>query len=224
MVEESASNKILVETERSVNMEATAISNSEEKSQAESITLLKSPNDTNLQSPSSLRPETYQAEVIEPAPEGSTTEKPPEGADAAAADTEAQTGTETPAATLEQEQPAADAPAADSSGAETPPPVAATAEQGKRTEMPSTTMASTVTTTQTPMDMTTEEPKDPYLIDIPLEKKINKRTQRKLWEEIERRKPLIPRHVAEHIQKYAKPPFETWGCKYKGRGSCFGCR
>ncbi|KAK7601397.1 hypothetical protein V9T40_008838 [Parthenolecanium corni] len=66
--------------------------------------------------------------------------------------------------------------------------------------------------------------KDPYAIDIPLDKKINKRTQRKLWEEIEKRKPLVPKHVALHIQKYAKPPFETWGCKSRGKGSCSGCK
>ncbi len=52
-----------------------------------------------------------------------------------------------------------------------------------------------------------------YKIEIPLKKKVNQSTKKKLWREIERRKPFITQNVAEHIQKFAKPPFVTWGCK-----------
>lgn len=54
---------------------------------------------------------------------------------------------------------------------------------------------------------------EPYKINIPLRKKVNQSTKKKLWREIERRKPFITQNVASHIQKYAKPPFITWGCK-----------
>ena len=76
-----------------------------------------------------------------------------------------------------------------------------------------------------PTESSTTEapPREPYQIDIPIQREINKRTKRKLWEEIEKRKPLIPKYVERHIQKYAKPPFELWGCKFRGKGSCYGC-
>jgi hypothetical protein len=54
---------------------------------------------------------------------------------------------------------------------------------------------------------------EPYKINIPLQKRVNRSTKKKLWREIERRKPYLTQNVATHIQKYAKPPFITWGCK-----------
>ncbi|KAK7603862.1 hypothetical protein V9T40_003861 [Parthenolecanium corni] len=62
-------------------------------------------------------------------------------------------------------------------------------------------------------DMLKKESLEPYKIDIPLRKKVNKSTKKKLWREIERRKPFITESVREHIHNYAKPPFITWGCR-----------
>lgn len=66
---------------------------------------------------------------------------------------------------------------------------------------------------QMPANVLKKVPKEPYKIDIPLNKKINASTKKKLWREIERRKPFITKNVASHIQQFAKPPFITWGCK-----------
>ncbi|XKL62796.1 hypothetical protein PGB90_002629 [Kerria lacca] len=54
---------------------------------------------------------------------------------------------------------------------------------------------------------------DLYKIDIPLKKKVNKNAKKKLWREIQKRKPFISENVAAHIRNYGKPPFVTWGCK-----------
>lgn len=210
--------------------------------------LIRSPKDATP----ALRadnPTIYQADVVEG--DTTTTEKPAEGgtapeaaaspaapaADAAAAPAEGQAAPASPAA--------ADAPASPAA-ANSPTAEAAAPAEGAAAKSPEEGTAAapgTADTTLAPGAETSAAPagaagvtttvgpatgspttKDPYAIDIPLDKKINKRTQRKLWEEIEKRKPLVPKHVAQHIQKYAKPPFETWGCKFRGKGSCSGCK
>lgn len=62
-------------------------------------------------------------------------------------------------------------------------------------------------------DILKKESVEQYKIEIPLRKKVNKSTKKKLWREIERRKPFITENVREHIRTYAKPPFITWGCR-----------
>lgn len=62
-------------------------------------------------------------------------------------------------------------------------------------------------------DMLKKESLESYKIEIPLRKKVNRSTKKKLWREIERRKPFISENVREHIRTYAKPPFITWGCR-----------
>jgi len=198
--------------------------------------LLRSPDDAALADPT-----VYQADVVEGAE--ATTEKPAEGAAEASPAAPAAGATEAPAAAAEAAP--ADAAAAPASpataaapaaaGSPTPPEGGAEAAKSPAGAAPGATDATAVPTAApaaaagvtTSAGAATGSPtptKDPYAIDIPLDKKINKRTQRKLWEEIEKRKPLVPKHVAQHIQKYAKPPFETWGCKFRGKGSCSGCK
>ncbi|KAK7603017.1 hypothetical protein V9T40_003016 [Parthenolecanium corni] len=58
-----------------------------------------------------------------------------------------------------------------------------------------------------------KESLEPYKIDILLRKKVNRSTKKKLWREIEKRKPFITENVREHIRNYAKPPFITWACR-----------
>lgn len=195
--------------------------------------LLRSPNDAVLANPT-----VYQADVVEGAE--TTTEKPAEGAaeaspaapaEAPAAPTEAAPAD---AAAAPASPATAAAPAA--AGSPTPPEGGAEAAKSPASVAPGATdttavpaptsapgVAAGVTTSAGAATGSPPPTKDPYAIDIPLDKKINKRTQRKLWEEIEKRKPLVPKHVAQHIQKYAKPPFETWGCKFRGKG-CSGCK
>lgn len=66
---------------------------------------------------------------------------------------------------------------------------------------------------QLPANFIKRESEEPYKIDIPIKKKITPSMKKKLWREIERRKPFITKNVATHIEKFAKPPFVTWGCK-----------
>lgn len=64
----------------------------------------------------------------------------------------------------------------------------------------------------TDADVTRKSSEEPYPIGIPLRKKVNKSTRKKLWREIQKRKPFISANVYAHIQHFAKPPFQTWGC------------
>lgn len=66
---------------------------------------------------------------------------------------------------------------------------------------------------QLPANFMKRESEEPYKIDIPIKKKITPSMKKKLWREIERRKPFITKNVATHIEQFAKPPFVTWGCK-----------
>lgn len=214
----------------------------EEQLQEEDGTLLRSPNDTHL-----IRPENqaiYQTDVVNNSPESETmtTEQPTEdmpeemaveaSSDAAessetATTSETETKTSMPSETMTE---------SDESHKEEITKKPESIKSTEKTEQSTlaeenakmdTTAAESEMMTKSPGIMTkeTEQSKDRYAIDIPLDKKINKHTQRKLWEEIEKRKPLIPKHVAQHIRKYGKPPFETWGCKFRNKGSsCFGCK
>lgn len=212
------------------------IKTAEEKLQNVSGSLLQSPD---------IEPSIYQADVVEDA--ATTTTAPTEGA--APADTPAEDAPvaepATEAAPTEEKPPEMEAPAgesapeasqgqmdADQGGEKKPddseekkPEMDDKGEKPADEEATKSTEADGDKPSEGTTEQTTTEPqvKDPYRIDIPLEKKINKRTKRKLWEEIEKRKPLIPKYVERHIQKYAKPPFELWGCKFRGKGSCYGC-
>lgn len=250
MTQENTPNNVLlktVDTKELDGPERTASSYSEKKQQEESRSHRRISKYADSQSKFSYHSDTYQAEVVEqPTEEAETTTtgKPTETPESAPTDETTQAVTEASTSAPAQDQPTQDqaapqdqaaspqpaktgdtsvttAPKGEKSQPEAGTPAKTDAEKSPSTEAsPSATPTEEKSTDVKP----TEEPKDPYEIEIPLQKKINKRTQRKLWEEIEKRKPLIPRHVADHIKKYAKPPFETWGCKYKGRGSCFGCR
>lgn len=249
MTQENTLNNVLLKTvdlKQLDGPERTASSYSEEK-QEESSSHRRISKYADSQSKFSYHSHTYQAEVVEqPAEEGeaTTTGKPTEMPETVPTEETTQAVTEASTSAPAQDQPTQDQAApqdqatspqptktedtsvAAASKGETSQPEAGTPVKTDAGKSPTTEASPSATTTEEKSTdvKPTEEPKDPYEIEIPLQKKINKRTQRKLWEEIEKRKPLIPRHVADHIKKYAKPPFETWGCKYKGRGSCFGCR
>lgn len=64
----------------------------------------------------------------------------------------------------------------------------------------------------TDADVSRKSSDDPYPIGIPLKKQVNKSTRKKLWREIQKRKPFITQNVLAHIQHFAKPPFRTFGC------------
>lgn len=54
-----------------------------------------------------------------------------------------------------------------------------------------------------------------HVIDVKVDKDLSKAERKKLWREIQKRKPFLTQRLLDHIKKYGKPPFAVWngiGC------------